>query len=109
MVVNNLDQFKLISENLRVLARASPEDKYLLVTDQNIKELLCITTYISYTDRDVINSKLLKKDLADTGTEINNKLKDDKTFRNLISNNLQNKDKLNYLNINNALNLLRLN
>lgn len=37
------------------------DNKYLLVTDQNIKELLCITTYISYTDRDVINSKLLKK------------------------------------------------
>jgi hypothetical protein len=82
------------------------DNKYLLVTDQNIKELLCITTYISYTDRDVINSKLLKKDLADTGTEIYNKLKDDKSFRNLISNNLQNKDKLKYLNINNALNLL---
>jgi Ca2+ transporting ATPase len=29
--IKNLDQFKLIAKDLRVLARASPEDKFLMV------------------------------------------------------------------------------
>ncbi len=81
-------------------------NKHFPITDENIQKLLCITTYISYTDRDVINKKLLEKDLANTGTEIYYKLQKDKSFRDLISNNLKKNNKLSYLNANNALGLL---